>query len=336
MTPWVWHPHPVGWAAVAAVVLAYVLVCRHVAKADVPGATPTARQWWLLAASMVALLAAVTWPLADLAAHWSLTALLVQRMLLVLAVAPLLLLATPAPVLAWLTAPAPVDDALALVTRPPVAVLVFTAVMVGTLLSPAVAAQASSGWVRAVTTVALVLAGCILWGPVLRHVPGASRPVAIGVAGYLFVQSVVPGFPALVFIFARHPLYPAFAGAPHAIGLSPLTDQQVAGVLTKVATLPVLWTVAWIMLARAQRADTLGVDPDPLLWVDVERRLHRAERREHRHKRRHRPERVRYRAFPPLPNVAGPDDGTGSDGDNRREPPRRPPPQADSPDERGP
>ena len=47
-------------------------------------------------ARCVALVLALTWPLADLAAHWSLTALVVQRLLLTLAAAPLLLLAIPA------------------------------------------------------------------------------------------------------------------------------------------------------------------------------------------------------------------------------------------------
>ena len=48
---------------------------------------------------------ALTWPLADLAAHWSLTALVTQRLILVLVVAPLLLLGLPYDVIQWLTRP---------------------------------------------------------------------------------------------------------------------------------------------------------------------------------------------------------------------------------------
>jgi hypothetical protein len=112
---------------------------------------------------------------------------------------------------------------------------------------------------------------------------------------------VVPGFPAIIFIFSRHPLYPGFAGSHQAIGLSPLSDQRLAGVMTKLATIPVLWTVAWVTLTRAHRADALGGDADPLLWVDVERRLQRAERQERRAvRRRFRPAHT-VRAIPPLP-----------------------------------
>ncbi len=230
---------------------------------------------------------ALTWPVADLAAHWSLTALLVQRLLLTLAAAPLLLMALPSPVIAALTRPAPLDRALEVLTRPVVAVVGFSVIAVGTLLPPAVAAQASSGIVRGVVDVALLFGGAMLWGPVLRHVPGASRPTPVGQAAYLFVQSVVPGFPSVIYVFAHHPFYPAFAHAHAAIGLSALGDQQLAGVVAKVATLPVLWSVAWLALSRAARDDAVGADTGVLTWAEVERQLERAERNERRGPRRH-------------------------------------------------
>jgi cytochrome c oxidase assembly factor CtaG len=87
----------------------------------------------------------------------------------------------------------------------------------------------------------------------------------------------------VVFIFARHPLYAAFAHAHRAIGLSALADQQVAGVVAKVGTLPVLWTAAYRALARAQRAEQRGAEADePLYWDDVERALERTARAERR------------------------------------------------------
>jgi putative membrane protein len=277
--------HPVAWLAIAALAAAYVVAVREVARRRGPEAQPTRRQLWFLAGALVSLVVACTWPVADLAAHWSLTALLVQRLLLTLAAAPLLMLAVPATVLAALTRRPAVDAVLDVATRPPVAVVAFAMLTIGTLLTPAVSAQASSGVARAGIDVLLLMAGFVLWGPVIRNVPGANRPGAVGTAGYLFVQSIVPTFPALVYIFARHPLYPAFTQAHQAIGLSALNDQQVAGVVAKVATLPVLWTVAWIALTRAQRIEQSGGDPETLVWVDVERRLERAERHERRQKR---------------------------------------------------
>jgi putative membrane protein len=280
--PWAYHPHLGAWLVIGVVGLLYAVGVRRVARSAGPGALPNRRQLLCLTGGLAALAVALTWPVADLAAHWSLTALVVQRLLLTLVAAPLLLLAVPEPVMAALTRPAPVDAAVEFLTRPPVAVVVFTVIAVGTLLPPAVAAQASSPLWRAAVDGALLFAGAVLWGPTLRHIPGAHRTAAIALAAYLFVQSVVPTFPAIVYVFAHHPLYPAFDRARRAVGMSPLVDQQLAGVVAKVATLPVLWTAAWAALARGQRADMAAQDDEPLTWAQVERQLERVARAERR------------------------------------------------------
>ena len=284
--PWAYHPHLVAWLVIGGVALAYALGVRHLARSHGPGALPGRRQLWCLAGGLVALAGALTWPLADLAAHWSLSALVVQRLLFTLAAAPLLLAAAPEPLLAALTRPAPIDAAVEVLTRPVVAIVTFTVVAVGTLLTPAVAAQASSPAWRAVTDALLLLGGAVLWGPTMRRIPGAHRTLPVGLAAYFFVQSVVPTFPAVIYVFSRHPLYPAFVGAHRAIGLSPLVDQQLAGILAKVASIPVLWSAAWVALTRAQRLEASAGDDEPLTWAQVERQLERAARAEARGRRR--------------------------------------------------
>lgn len=272
--PWALHAHVAAWVVVAAVGAVLLVAGRR--------ARWTRRQRWQLASGLLALAVSLTWPLADLAAHWSLTALLVQRLLLTLVCAPLLLLSIPRPVLARLTRPAPVDAVAEFVSRPPVAVVVFTVVVVGTLAVPAVREQASSAAMRGVFDGLLLLAGVVLWIPVLGTVPGTRTTSPVARAAYLVVQSVLPNFPAVIFIFARHPLYAAFAHAHRAIALSALGDQQVAGVVAKVGTLPVLWTAAYRALARAQRAEEKDADEEPLYWSDVERALERSARAERR------------------------------------------------------
>jgi putative membrane protein len=233
-------------------------------------------------AAGIAVLAVITsWPLADLAAHWSLTALLVQRVVLTVVVAPLLLMGTPPKVLAALTRPRAIDEVLAFVTRPASAVVIFTSVSFGSLLSPSVSAQSSSLTARAAFDVLILCAGFVLWGPVLRNIPGASRPTPIGAAAYLFVQSVIPGFPVVIFVFSKHSFYPSLSQAHRAIGLSPLADQQLAAVLGKVAMLPILWSVAWRRLSTAATEDS--AEPTPRSkedWQieDVERHLERSAR----------------------------------------------------------
>lgn len=293
--PWAFHFHLAAYGVVVVLGVLYLVAVRvgapggragDPAGARMPAsshvAAPSRRQWWQLAGGLLALVVALGWPVADLAAHWSLTALLVQRLVLVLVAAPLLVLAVPTPVLGRLTRSAPVDAAVDFLTRPPAAIVTFSVIVVGTLAVPAVQAQASSGLWRGFFDALLLLAGWVLWVPVLGRVPGARRASPVGRAAYLVVQSLLPNFPAVVFVFSRHPFYAAFAHAHLAIGLSSLNDQQLAGIVAKVATLPVLWTAAWRALSRAERAERLGLDEEPLTWAEVERDLLRSERAERR------------------------------------------------------
>ena len=143
----------------------------------------------------------------------------------------------------------------------------FSVVALGTLLPPAVAAQASSAGWRALTDGGLLLAGAVLWGPALHNIPGVHRTAPVGVAVYLFVQSIVPTFLAVIYVFGHRPFYSAFAGVHRAFGMSRLVDQQAAGVVAKVGTLPVLWSAAWRALAArsapTSAATTARPSPGP-------------------------------------------------------------------------
>lgn len=245
-----------------------------------PGYRVTRRQAASFIGAMVAALVALTWPLADLAATRSLTALVVQRLLLVLAVPPLALIGLPDLAFARLTRPSAVDALLQRTSRPGVAIAVVTVIAVGTLTTGAVDAQASSWAARGALDLLLLFAGVVLWLPVLGRVPGIDRPSALGRGAYLIVQSIVPSFLAVVWIFARHPLYPAYAHPSRVADLSPLLDQQIAGFTAKLGTIFVLWSVAFVITNRSERREESQTEP--LTWADVERRLQRAERRQRR------------------------------------------------------
>jgi len=155
---------------------------------------------------------------------------------------PLLLLGLPVPVAAALTRPRLVDHVALACSRPKVAVVVVVLIAVGSLTAPAVHAQNSSLLWRAVFDTLILLSGIVLWTPVLRWVPGTTRPSPLARTAYLIIQSIVPSFLAIVWIFARHPLYPAYDYKGHVLGLSALGEQQIAGFVAKLGTIAVLWT----------------------------------------------------------------------------------------------
>jgi cytochrome c oxidase assembly factor CtaG len=274
--PYQWHFHLFWILALPVLFLAYFAATRPEDR------RPTTRQLTLFIGGLLVLLVAVMWPLGDLAAHWSLMALVVQRLLLILAVPPLLVAGTPRPVLVRLTRPAPVDAVLRVVVRPAPAIVIVTIVSVGTLTTGAVSLAARSDVARVVIQCIVLLAGLVLWAPVLSQFPGARRLTPLSRGGYLIVQSIVPSFLCIVWIFAKRPLYPSYTHAVKIAGMSPLLDQQLAGFLAKLSTIAVLWIVAFTIMTRAEVTAGVEENTEPLMWSDVEREIERAERRERR------------------------------------------------------
>jgi len=105
-SPWSFHFHVVAWLVVVAIAVTYLVAVRR------PGYAVTGRQAWSFVGGLVALLLALTWPVADLATHWLLLALVLQRLVLMLAVPPLLMGGLPQPLVA--ASPGPPRS-----TRPP-------------------------------------------------------------------------------------------------------------------------------------------------------------------------------------------------------------------------
>jgi cytochrome c oxidase assembly factor CtaG len=271
-----WHLHFVWLLALLALAAGYLWSTRQ----EDCGAT--GRQKLLFLGGIVVLAGALTWPLGDLASHWLLLALVLQRLLLTLAVPPLLVLGTPRAIIDRLTRPAAVEAVLRVAARPVPAVAIVTVVAVGTLTVSAVSLAAHSVVARTVIQLVVLGSGFVLWAPVLTELPGVQRLSSLGRGGYLIVQSIAPSFLSIVWIFARHPLYAPFSYPGKVAGMTPLLDQELAGFLAKLSTIAVLWTVAFVIMTRAQSAGSAGGDTDPLVWSDVEREIQRADRRDRR------------------------------------------------------
>ena len=274
--PFDWHLHLLWLLALLGLVAGYLWATRR------QRLTPRRHaRSFLFLGGVVLLAGALTWPLGDLASHWLLLALVLQRLLLTLAVPPLLVLGTPRPIIARLTRPAAVDAVLRVAVRPVPAVAIVTVVAVGTLTVGAVSLAAALCRRPDRHPAGRARLGLRAVGTGPDGAPGAQRLSALGRGGYLIVQSIVPSFLSIVWIFARHSLYPTFTYTGTIAGMTPLLDQELAGFLAKLSTIAVLWTVAFVIMTRAQ-TDDAGEDTDPLVWSDVEREIERAERRDRR------------------------------------------------------
>lgn len=243
------------------------------------------RERRLVARALLALLIVTVWPIGDLASSVSLSVATVQRLVIMLAVAPLLLMATPTHVFAQLTRPRPIDAVTRWLAHPGVAIVFVTVLGTLTLISPVVDWGAHSTFGRELTLVVVMTVGVILWLPALGLLPGAKRLSPVARAGYVFVSSIVVTSLSIVWIFSRHPLYPALHHQYALLHMSPLLDQQLAGFVAKLCCYAPMWAVAFTIFARAEDDGTPS-EATPLHWADVERQLLRVDRQRERAARR--------------------------------------------------
>ena len=273
----VFHPVPL-------VLAAGVLAWYHEATARF-ASQASRRQRFQFILGVLAFLVATTWPIADLAQSVSLLITILQRELLVLAAAPLLLLGLPTMVVARLTHPAPLDWIACRISKP-VPALFTTTLLLGVTALPISIDSANHHWIlRAAIVLITLFAGIVLWLPVIERVPGVPHLSPYGKAGYLMAQSLAPTFLSFAWIFALRPLYGSLHGQHALIGISPLSDPQLSGYLSKLGTFGVLWAVAFWLFANAP--DEEPEDSGPLHWIDVERAIERAQRDERKNGHRH-------------------------------------------------
>jgi len=104
-----------------------------------------------------------------------------------------------------------------------------------------------------------MLAGVVLWLPVIAPLPEARARSAWGKIGYLFVTtSVVAVIPASFLTFTSIPLYRTYELAPRIGSITAIEDQQLAGIVMKIGTTPIVWSTLAVMWFRwsAKEAQT--------------------------------------------------------------------------------
>lgn len=230
---WTWATYPGVWLFAAALAAAYAVPVRVWGRRLAPpGDRPiTRRQTLSLAAGLLLLLAATSWPVGLLGAGYLLTVHSVQHLAIAVVAAPLLLLGTPAWLAQAALRPRGVHLAVRGVTHPLVAIVVFNAVFVLSHLPAVVDTVHPTQAGTFATTTAFLVAGLLVWWPIVGPVPINRLPQLL-VLPYLFLQFVLPKLPAGILIFSEQPMFDLYRDADRVwAGFSASTDQQVAGAI---------------------------------------------------------------------------------------------------------
>lgn len=262
--PWSWTPraYPGVWVFIAAVALGGVLAIRRT------GIRPTRKEslaWW---GGVIALWVASDWPLGTLGSGYLASAHMLQYVLYTLVAAPLLVLGVPEGIARRATTSARSYRLYRKLSRPLIAALVTNVVLVVTHAPFTIDTLRVSQIGSFALDLTWLAAGIILWLPVCGPIEEA-RPSYPLRCVYLFLAAgVVPMIPGGFLTFSDFPLYGLYELAPRVGSITPIEDQQMAGALMKVGSLPLIWPTILVMFWRWSQQQDRN-DPRPLPGSDA-------------------------------------------------------------------
>jgi putative membrane protein len=214
--PYSWSFHPEATLATAALALGYFIAVRR--------QPPSRGRVAAFTGGIALLLATAVTPLDSLSYHL-LSVHLLQNVVLAEWAPAMLVLGLPPYLAARLSANTPMR----VLTYPPVALSIWLATYFLWHLPWAYdAALEHPALLLHLEHACYVAAGCLLWWPLIHDHPRSLHDAAR--AGYLFAAFVLASPIGLLLALLPEPVYDYYDDSSELWGLSPLTDQQIAGV----------------------------------------------------------------------------------------------------------
>jgi cytochrome c oxidase assembly factor CtaG len=253
---WTWRYTPfLGvWLVAATFIGGYVAAHRRAGRALDPRLT---RRWVF---GVLAVFLVSEWPIGQLGVGYLATVGIARYVIYTFVAGPLLLAGLPTWLVdRWFPIGTRRERVLRAVTRWPVALLYFNAVLFGTHVPIVVDTLKVSQLGSFGVDVLHLSAALIWWWPAIRREPernAIEEPVR---AFYLFASSVLMFVPAAFLTFSPLPLYGLYELAPPLwLGFDAVADQQAAGIVMNVIGGFVLWAIIaalFIRWAKQQEAE---------------------------------------------------------------------------------
>jgi cytochrome c oxidase assembly factor CtaG len=243
---WEWIPYPGIWAAA---ILPMVFYGRAVRRHDGPTDRKKAAQF---IAGMLVFWIATDWPLGTLGAGYLASAHMTQFLLYTLVAAPLILLGTPEWMARNLSRKLHIQNGVIWLGQSlVVAAIAYNTILLSTHAPGTVELLRSSQVGSFFMDVLWVVAGLTLWLPVLSPLGVGRARSSWAKMAYLFVTtSVVAVIPASFLTFTQVPIYGIYELAPRIGSLTAIEDQQLAGIIMKIATIPIVWSTIAVLWFR--------------------------------------------------------------------------------------
>jgi cytochrome c oxidase assembly factor CtaG len=245
--PWTWDPqyYPGVWLITAVLALAFHFLSRR------GRAMGESRLVYWSGWSAVGLVWQVLdWPIGPLAAGYLASAHAVQFLSLALIAPPLMLLAVRRPLALAVPSSGRANTVALFVTQPVVAGVLFNLVAIATHVPAVVDTLMPTQLGAFVIDLAWLVAGLVLWWPIVVAAP-ARRWFSVPVRMlYLFLATLFHTGIAMVMLIREYPMYAIYELAPPWDVWTPLEDQHLAGGVMELAGAVVILGIITVMFFR--------------------------------------------------------------------------------------
>jgi cytochrome c oxidase assembly factor CtaG len=239
LASWSWEPSVL--VGLGSMVAAYVIGLRRFRPDTLwQEHTVSIRELVCFGSGVALLVFALVSPL-DTLSNDMFTVHMIQHMLLVYIVPPLLLAGMPAWILRPLLSIPVARRVWAFCVGFVPATVIFNGILVLWHMPQLWDAALVDPKVHALEHLMFLFAGIVVWWPIFANsveVPRMSYPSQML---FLFVQSIVPAIIGAFITFSTVVIYPMYQETPKLWGLTPLADQQIAGLVMKILGLLILW-----------------------------------------------------------------------------------------------
>lgn len=252
--PWSFQPQVLALLLVAGAIYAWRFA---VARSD--GVNVSVWRAVSFAAGLLVIAAALLSPIDYLAEHRLFSVHMVQHLMLVDVASILLLLglnrAIMRPAVRRLQ---PVERRLGWVAHPATALVALVAVLWAWHVPALYDLALRHAWAHSLEHLTFMTAGLAFWWYLIEPVPARHRLSGPGSVAYIGAAKMLLGVLGVALAFATTVWYSPYEHVPRAWGLSPLTDQNIGGVLMMIeqsVVLIVFFAIMFIrMLERSEQA----------------------------------------------------------------------------------
>jgi putative membrane protein len=230
-----WHPHPEVLISLTFIELFYLFLVYYIPKNN-KDITHNSYDTTIFTSGILILLIALISPIHEISDGFLFSAHMVQHLLLTLIAPPLLVMSTPD----WMISPifkiTPIKNFLKLITKPIIALSIFTLMFSIWHLPNLYHTSVTNHYIHISEHLMFMSTAIIMWIPIFSRINELPKLSYLLQLPYIFILSIGQILVFAPITFSSEPIYQWYINAPRIWNITPLTDQQLGGIIMKVGS----------------------------------------------------------------------------------------------------